>query len=159
MHRSVLSMDVAPGGELGVSGGSDSTVRVWHTKDGLMRVLNHHDCRAWSYSCRPHPTNPVSPPRRSATCKGMSGRSTWSSGSPRARSFSPAPRTSGSRHAPTLLPISPGAARQVAERELTCVALPADLGRDDGTLRDHSSGTLWRRHGCCHDRPRQKPHL
>lgn len=36
-NQRVLSMDVAPGGELGVSGGSDSTVRVWHTKDGLMR--------------------------------------------------------------------------------------------------------------------------
>jgi WD40 repeat protein len=37
----VLSMDVSPGGELGVSGGSDSTVRIWHTKDGIMRVRSY----------------------------------------------------------------------------------------------------------------------
>jgi proteasomal ATPase-associated factor 1 len=30
-------MDVTPGGELGLSGGNEGTVRIWHTRDGIMR--------------------------------------------------------------------------------------------------------------------------
>jgi len=38
-EKSVNAIDISPAGELGVTGSDDGVVRVWQTKDGVMRVV------------------------------------------------------------------------------------------------------------------------